>query len=125
MTRQAGGLKMSRVARLRIDDWSVTVSLSVAEKIQALHGNVTVPRTAVIGARAVPDGMAEVHVHGIRTGTGLPGVILVGTARDGDSVTFAVCHGRAPAVVLDLAGQPYDRIVVTVANPGEIVSGLP
>jgi len=28
-------------------------------------------------------------------------------------------------VVLDLAGQPYDRIVVTVANPGEIVSGLP
>jgi hypothetical protein len=95
---------MSRVARLRIDDWSVTVSLSVAEKIQALHGNVTVPRTAVIG---------------------LPGVILVGTARDGDSVTFAVCHGRAPAVVLDLAGQPYDRIVVTVANPGEIVSGLP
>jgi hypothetical protein len=49
----------------------------------------------------------------------------VGTARDGDSVTFAVCHGRAPAVVLDLAGQPYDRIVVSVANPGEIVSGLP
>ena len=47
----------------------------------------------MIGARAVPDGMAEVH--GIRTGTGLPGVILVGTARDGDSVTFAVCHGRA------------------------------
>jgi hypothetical protein len=123
MTSQAGRLKMSRVARLRIDDWSVTVSLSAAEKIQALHGNVTVPRTAVIGARAVPDGMAEVH--GIRTGTGLPGVILVGTARDGDSVTFAVCHGRAPAVVLDLVGQPYDRIVVTVANPGEIVSGLP
>jgi hypothetical protein len=97
--------------------------LSVAEKIQALHGNVTVPRTAVIGVRAVPDGMAEVR--GIRTGTGLPGVIVVGTARDGDSVTFAVCRGRAPAVVLDLAGQPYDRIVVTVANPGEIISGLP
>ena len=37
MTRQAGRLKMSCVARLRIDDWSVTVSLSVAEKIQALQ----------------------------------------------------------------------------------------
>jgi hypothetical protein len=114
---------MSLVARLRIDDWSVTVLLSVLEKIEALHGNVAVPRTAVTGARAVPDGMAEVH--GISTGTGLPGVIVVGTARDGDRVTFAVCHGRAPAVVLDLAGQPYDRIVVTVADPGEIVSGLP
>jgi hypothetical protein len=39
-------------------------------------------------------------------------------------VTFAVCHGRRPAVVLDLAGQPYDRIVVTVGNPDEIVSRL-
>ena len=123
MTKQAGRLKMSRVARLRIDDWSVTVSLSAMEKLEALHGNVTVPRTAVVGARGVPDGMAEVH--GLRTGTGLPGVILVGTVRDSGSVTFAVCHGRRPAVVLDLAGQPYDRIVVTVANPDEIVSGLP
>jgi hypothetical protein len=122
MTKQAGRLKMSRVARLRIDDWSVTVSLSAVEKIEALHGDVTVPRTAVVSARGVPDGMAEVH--GMRTGTGLPGVILVGTVRDSDSVTFAVCHGRRPAVVLDLAGQPYDRIVVTVENPDEIVSRL-
>src|SRR5271154_4348828 len=57
-----------RVARLRIDDWSVTVSLSAAEKIEALHRNVRVPRTAVVGVRGVPDGMAEVH--GKTTGTG-------------------------------------------------------
>ena len=94
MTKQAGRLKMSRVAHLLIDDWSVTVSLSAVEKIEALHGDVTVPRTAVVGARGVPDGMAEVH--GMRTGTGLPGVILVGTVRDSDSVTFAVCHGAGP-----------------------------
>jgi hypothetical protein len=123
MTRQAGRSKMSRVARLLIDDRLVTVSLSAVEKIEAVHGNVKVPRTAVVGARAVPDGMAEVG--GIRTGTGLPGVILAGTVRDGDSVTFAVCHGRRPAVVLDLAGQSYDRIVVTVEDPEEIVSRLP
>jgi hypothetical protein len=123
MTKQAGRVKMSRVVSLRIDDWSVTVALSAAEKIEALHRNVTVPRTAVVGARGVPDGMAEVH--GRTTGTGLPGVMLVGTVRDSDSVTFAVCHGHRPAVVLDLAGQPYDRIVVTVQNPEEIVSRLP
>ena len=50
---------------------------------------------------------------------------MVGTIRDGDSVTFAVCYGGRPAVVLDLAGQSYDRIVVTVDNPDEIVSRLP
>src|SRR5579863_4664963 len=113
---------MSHMASLLIDDSSVTVSLSAAEKIEALHGNVTVPRMAVTGARAVPDGLAEVH--GKRMATGFPGINAVGTVRDVGSVTFAVCHGRGPAVVLDLAGQFYDQIVVTVENPGEIVSRL-
>ena len=62
---------------------------------------------------------------GIGTGTGLPGVMMVGTVRDGFGLTFAVCRGRGPAVVLDLAGQHYYRIVMTVADPGEIVSRLP
>jgi hypothetical protein len=60
--------------------------------------------------------------------TGWPGVSTAGTVRDFaphfDLVTFAVCHGRRPAVVLDLADQPYDRTVVTVGNPDEIVSRL-
>jgi hypothetical protein len=114
---------MSRVARLLIDDRAVIVSMSVMEKLEALHGNVTIPRTAVVGARAIPDGMAELR--GISTGTGLPGVTMAGTFRDNGSVTFAVCHGRRPAVILDLAGHPYDRIVVTVDNPDEILSRLP
>lgn len=117
---------MSCVASVLIDDRTVTVCLSSTEKIEALHGNLMVPRTAVVQARAVPDGLTEVH--GPRTATGWPGVSTVGTVRDFapdfDSVTFAVCHGPRPAVVLDLAGQPYDRIVVTVDNPDQIVSRL-
>ena len=111
------------MARLLVDDGVVTVSLSAVEKAEALHGDLSVPRTAVVSARAVPDGMDEVH--GLRMpGTGLPGVILVGTWRSRDTVTFAVCHGRRPAVVLELTGQPYDRIVVTVENPDEVIADL-
>ena len=51
--------------------------------------------------------------------------MMVGTIRDGYGLTFAVCRGRGPAVVLDLAGQHYDRIVMTVEDPGEIVRRLP
>ena len=76
-----------------------------------------------VSARIVPDGMDEVH--GLRLpGTGFPGVIMVGTWRDEERVTFAVCHGRRPAVVLELTGQRYDRIVVTVENPDEVVARL-
>lgn len=111
------------MASLLIDDQEVTVSLSAVEKIEALHGNVTFPRTAVVRARVVPDGLEEVH--GLRMpGTGLPGVIMVGTWRDGEMVTFAVCHGRRSAVVLDLADQVYDRIVVTVDHPDKAVARL-
>lgn len=39
-------------------------------------------------------------------------------------MTFAVCHGRRPAVVVELTGQRYDRIVVTVENPDEVVARL-
>lgn len=111
------------MAQIGITDSEVTVSLSVAEKVEALHGDVTVPRSAVAGAQAVPDGMVEVH--GLRMpGTGLPGVIMVGTWRGPDGVTFAVCHGERPAVVLDLKGASYDRLVVTVDDPDATASEL-
>jgi len=32
--------------------------------------------------------------------------------------------GRQPAVVLELTGQHYDRLVVTVENPGEVAAAL-
>jgi len=111
------------VANLEITDDTVTVALTGAEKLEALHGDVTVPRSAVTSVRAVPDGMPEVH--GLRMpGTGLPGVILVGTWRSPDGTTFAVCHGHKPAVVIELTGQRFDKIVATVDNPEEAVTSL-
>jgi hypothetical protein len=110
------------VAKLLVDD-DVTVSLSAVEKAEALHGDVSVPRAAVVSVQVVPDGLDEVH--GLRMpGTALPGVIMVGTWRDKQGVTFAVCHGRQPAVVVELTGQRYDRLVVTVENPGEVAVAL-
>lgn len=61
------------MAKLIINDRDVTVSLSAVKKLDALHGNVVVPRSAVAQVRTVPNGMVEVH--GLRApGTGFPGV---------------------------------------------------
>jgi hypothetical protein len=62
------GWTMSCVASVLMDDRTVTVALSVTEKIEALHGDLAVPRTAVVRARAVPDGLAEVHGPDMPTG---------------------------------------------------------
>jgi hypothetical protein len=111
------------MADVVVDDDQVTIALSPLEKVQALHGDVTVPPSSVVSARVVPDGMRELQ--GLRApGTGFPGVIMVGTWRSRDGVTFAVCHGRRPALVLDLQDAPYDRIVVTVDEPDETLRRL-
>jgi hypothetical protein len=72
--------------------------------------------------RAVPDCIVEVH--GLKwAGTELPG-IRVGSFHDAERVTFAVCHGHKPGIVIDLAGAKYDSVVLTVENPEEIVARL-
>jgi hypothetical protein len=107
------------MADLIIDDHTVVVALSAGEKVEALHGDVTVPRSAVAATRTVPDGMAEVH--GVRApGTSLPGVIMVGVWRSALGATFAACHGRGPAIVIELDGAQFDRLVVTVGDPEHV-----
>jgi hypothetical protein len=122
-TAPVSGGTMAAVANLVITDDTLTVQMSLAEKAEALHRDLTVPRSAVTGARVVEDGLAEVH--GLKMpGTGVPGVIMVGTWLSREGSTFAVCHGRGPAIVIDLAGQHVDRIVMTVDSPEEAAAEL-
>ena len=46
-------------------------------------------------------------------GTGLPNVIAVGTRRGGFGKDFAAVHGKGPAVVVELAGCEFERLIVT------------
>lgn len=110
------------MAAVVIDAETVTVTLSAVEKIEALHGNVTVPRSAVTSARVVTDGMSELH--GMRVGTGIPGVLVLGTLRSGTSITFAVCRAHRPAIVIELTGQRYARLVITTDDAEALAARL-
>jgi len=110
------------MAHLLITDDSVTIDMSRGERFEAAHGDQTFPRSAIRGVRAVPDGIAEVQ--GLKwAGTELPG-IRVGSFHEDQRVTFAVCHGHNPGIVIDLASSKYDRVVLTVENPEEIAARL-
>jgi hypothetical protein len=110
------------VANLLISDGSVTVQLSDWEKAEALHGDMTFPRSAITGVRVVSSSADEVP--GMKLiGSGIPGALKVGTWADGKTGrTFAACHGNGPGLVIDLAGEHYDRVVMTLDN-AEVLAG--
>jgi hypothetical protein len=101
------------VAELQIDGDELVLQLRAIEKAEGAHGDIRMPLTAVAAVRAVDDPWAELR--GMRApGTGWPNVIAVGTRRGGFGKDFAAVHGKGPAVVVDLEGSPYQRLVVTM-----------
>ena len=100
------------MARLGVEGENLVLDLSGLEKVEGFHGDVRVPLTSVREVRSVDDPWAELR--GIRApGTGLPGVIAVGTRLGKEIRDFAAVHGRGPAVVVELEGAEFDRLVVT------------
>jgi len=83
--------------------------------MEAAHGDVRVPLTSVAAVRTVVSAWPELR--GIRSpGTGIPKVIAVGTRRGRFGKDFAVVHGTGPAVVVELEGAKYERLIVTVED---------
>jgi len=106
------------MSELEITDLTVTLRLSTLEKVGAVHGDLSVPRSSVRSAVAVPDAWQEVH--GIRApGYGMPGHAMLGTWRtDGGKDFVDVRHGD-PGVVVELDGQDFARIVLSLPTSDE------
>jgi hypothetical protein len=100
------------VADLDVDGSDLVLRLRGLEKAEGVHGDIRVPLSAVRAVRAVDDPWPELR--GIRApGTGIPGKVAVGTRRGGFGKDFAAVHGKGPAVVVELDGADFSRLVVT------------
>jgi hypothetical protein len=101
------------VAELQIDGDELVLHLRGLEKAEGAHGDIRMPLSAVTAVRSVEDPWAELR--GIRApGTGVPNVIAVGTRRGNFGKDFAAVHGKGPAVVVELKGADYQRLIVTL-----------
>jgi hypothetical protein len=111
------------MAEFEIDGDQLVLKLTRAEHLESVHRDVAVPRSSVGTVRVTEDVWSELR--GIRApGTGIPGVIAVGTRRGSFGKDFAVVHGKGRGVVVELVDQDFSRIVITTPDPEEVVSRI-
>lgn len=111
------------MARVSIDGDALEVTIEGIDQLLSLRRHLRIPLDGVTGAHADPAvlaGPAGFKAVGAR----IPGVIRAGTfRRDGATVFWDVHHGER-AVVIDLRGQSWDRLVVEVDDPRAAVGLL-
>ncbi len=108
------------MARLLVDGDTLVVRLSLLEKLGALRGDVRLPLRAVRDIR-VSDSPWE-ELRGVRAaGTGLPRVVALGTRRGPGTRDFAAVYRGMPGVVIELDRAALGRLVVSTADPAEVV----
>jgi hypothetical protein len=111
------------MADLIVEGGDLVLRLTAFEKAEALHGDVRVPLTSVKSVEVLNDAIGAVH--GFRVGTGIPGVVIVGTVTSADTKMFAVVHHdtrQGVRVTLEDAG--FDQLVVGSGNPYEVAGRL-
>jgi hypothetical protein len=100
---------------------NLVVGLSSWEKVKAVHGNVSVPVTAVRSVVTEPDPWP--YVRGVKVaGTGIHGVAAYGVRHYKDGREFVAVEGTAPAVRIELDGARYASLLVTVPDTENMVA---
>ncbi len=112
------------MAELQIAGGSLTLHLSAAEKVGAVHGDLQVPLSAVRRVEVLADAH-EPADHGIKLGTRIPGMIEVGTVRGGGRNIFAAVLPDTPrGVRIVLDGSFYHEWIVGCADPESVAEQI-
>lgn len=112
------------MAKLVVEGPDLVVRLSPLEKLGAFRGDVRVPLRTVRSVYVEPEPYSALR--GIRApGTGIPGVIALGTRRFPGGEDFAAVQGGGPAVRVDLADDAkFGRLIVSVPDPESTVAEI-
>jgi len=114
------------MAELRLEGGELVLHLSGAEKAEAIHGDLRVPRSALRDVEVIDDAHEWTRVRvGLKVGLRIPRVVTVSTVRGHDEKLFVAVHADTPrGVRLRLAGAPWDEWIVGCADPEAVADAL-
>ncbi len=95
----------------------IELSLSIREKIAALHGNLIAKKSDLISRKVVENPWRSGLLKGVRSpGTGIPFYMLLGTMRYKDGKDFTIIYRNKPVEVFEFKNGPYKRWIITKGN---------
>ena len=92
----------------------IELSLSIREKIAALHGNLIAKKSDLISRKVVENPWRSGLLKGVRSpGTGIPFYLLLGTMRYKDGKDFTIIYRNKPVEVFEFKGGPCKRWIIS------------
>ncbi len=112
------------MAECVIVNQQLVVKLSTKEKLEAVHGDVSVPLSSVCTVDVVENTLD--FIHGIRVGTGIPGSTAIGTFSSSAARIFGVIHhGNHRGVRIILEGADFDELLIGCNDPEAVAAAIP
>jgi hypothetical protein len=122
--QHAAPYEEARMAELQVEGDELVLHLSRLEKLEAVHGDLRVPLSAVRGVDVI-ENAHEPADHGFKTGERVPGVSEVATVRTGGKRIFAAVHNDTPrGLRVLLEDVSYDEWIVGCTDPEGVKSRI-
>jgi len=103
------------VAKVFEVDRELALILSRFEKLGSFHSSIRVPKSSLVSVTVVENPwIGAEKMHGLRApGTGIPGIVMLGTLRTRSGKEFAAVYGKGSAKVYKFSSGPYRRWIVS------------
>lgn len=108
------------MAHLVISGDRVRLKLSILEALGAVHGSPEIALSEIESVEIVPNPWTNQVLKGIRIGTGVPYLVLLGTMKYVKGKDFCAIYKRRPNAVITLKSGPFKRWIFEIKDMSEI-----
>lgn len=108
------------MAHLVVAEDRVRLNLSILETLGAVHGSPEIATSEIESVEVVANPWARGILKGLRIGTGVPLIALLGTMKYVGGKDFCVIYRRRPNAVITLKSGPFKRWIFEIKDMNEI-----
>jgi hypothetical protein len=108
------------MAHLVINNDRARLQLSILEALSAIHFSPEIALSEIESVEVVPNPWTSQVLKGVRIGTGIPFIALLGTMKYIKGKDFCIIYKRRPNAVITMKSGPFKRWIFEIKDMSEI-----